>query len=95
MWLVTSRKGPRTETNYTVGTSALLIAAANRNRKSITIQNQGGETVFLGNAGVTNSGSDIGFALFTGTSFTDNASDDPWYAVSASTNNVLHVIEVT
>lgn len=94
MWLVAPKKGPRTQTNVSVTTSATLLNTGKPSRKSVTFQNTGSETVYVGPSTVTNSGANRGFALFAGTSFTDTASDGDWYAISTSTTNIVHVIEV-
>lgn len=91
---VSSVKGNRTHTNVTVTTTAALLVAANGNRKSVTIQNQGSVTVYLGKEDVTTTGATRGFALLADHTFTDNASNGLWWAVAASSTAVVHVIEV-
>ena len=96
--LVTPRKGMPTTTNYNVGASTpVQIAKANTNRKSITIQNQGAVTVFIGfnNPNVSSSGANTGYALFTGTTVTDTITDQAIYALAASSTAVLNVTEVS
>lgn len=96
MDIVTPRKGKRTGTNISVGSSsAVQIAQNNNSRKSLIIQNQGSQTVYIGDSTVTNSGATRGYALFSGNTFTDNASDEEWWAVGASSTNNLYVLEVT
>lgn len=93
--LTVARKGKRTHTNVTIPNTQAAIVVDNVNRKSLIIQNQGSETVFLGKQGVAISGANRGYALAAGTSFTDDASDEAWWAISTSTNNILHVVEVS
>ena len=92
--VVSPLKGLRVETNVTVGGSPTLLAKQNGNRKSITFQNQGGSTVFIGYANVAASGANTGYALFTGTTFTDNASDGEWWGITSG-SMLVHVIEVS
>lgn len=92
--LVSALKGKRYHSNVTATGSAVLVSAANENRKSITIQNQGSDTVFIGPSTVATGGSRRGFALFTGTSFTDNGSADEWWAISSGTSDILHIVEI-
>lgn len=91
---VSPTKGKRTHTNVTATTAAGVLVAANGNRKTVTFQNKGAVTVFLGKSDVATSGSAGGYALFAGASFTDNASTEAWYAIAASSTTVVHVIEV-
>ena len=96
--LVTPRKGKPTVTNTNVGSSVVVqIAAVNPSRKSITIQNQGAVTVFIGfgNPNVATSGANTGYALFTGTTVTDDATDQAIYALAASSTALLNVTEVS
>jgi hypothetical protein len=93
--LVVPRKGNRAHTNVTAGSVIAQLASYNKNRKSITFQNQGAATVFIGDATVTATGSTTGYSLFAGTTFTDNASDGAWYVIMASGNANINVIEVT
>ena len=72
--LVVPRKGARAHTSLAIPTAVTLLVQANPNRKSITFQNQGSDTVFLGASTVTSGGATRGYALFAGASFTDNAS---------------------
>ena len=53
---VTTAKGHRTHSAVTPGTTPTLLAAANPNRKSLTLQNQGNVTVFIGPARVRERG---------------------------------------
>lgn len=92
--LIVPRKGSRIHTNVTVNGSPILILSANRHRKTAIIQNQGSGTVFLGPLGVATSGASRGFALFAGATFTDNGSDQDWYAIGSGTD-IVHVCEVT
>lgn len=92
--IIVSRKGTQTPSNYTITTAAAMVAAKNGNRKSITFQNQGSGTIYLGTDVVTSSGPNRGYALFAGATFTDNATDGEWWAVGTG-SDVLHVIEVT
>lgn len=91
--LVVPNKGPRTHTNISVSSSPVLLVGANKNRKSVIFENQGSSVVYLGKEGVATSGTDRGYALFVGSTFTDNASDGAWYAVAGS-EGLVHVIEV-
>jgi hypothetical protein len=94
--LVIPAKGTRVTTNVNVsGGSPTLLVAANPNRKTLVIQNQGSVTVFLGDANVGTTGADTGFALFAGTAFVDNASTTAWYAVPASSNANINLLEVS
>lgn len=94
--VVTPRKGVRTHSNYSVDSSFIVkLAAVNTNRKTITFQNQGSVTVFIGDATVANTGGTTGYALFSGQTFTDNASDGEWWAIAASSTANVHVIEVS
>jgi hypothetical protein len=63
------------------------------NRKVVTFQNQGAGTFYAGPAGVTATGATTGYAIATGTSFTDNASAEEWWIIAASPTAV-HVIDV-
>jgi hypothetical protein len=89
--LITPRKGHRIQTNVTVGGTAVKLADANKNRKSITLQNKGGGTCYLGGPDVTTSGPTQGYALFTGATLVDNASDEEWWAISGGS----YVVGVT
>jgi hypothetical protein len=91
---IVPRKGARNLTNVVVSGSAVRLALANPNRKSITFQNQGSATVFLGGPTVTASGGASGYALFAGTTFCDNATDGEWWAISGGTANNVNVMEV-
>lgn len=94
--LVSPLKGVPVHSNVSVDDSAAVkIVSANRNRKSLVIQNTGGQTVYIGDSSVTNSDEGRGYAVFAGTTFVDNATDTEWWAVAASSTNVLHVIEIT
>lgn len=93
--IVTPRKGARRASVVTAGSGPALLAAADRNRKSLTMQNQGSVTVYLGGPAVASSGADRGYALFAGATLTDNASDDAWYALAASDTAIVHVIAVS
>jgi hypothetical protein len=94
--VVELRKGLRTQTAPSVTSGAATqIAAKNPSRKSITIQNQGSVTIFLGASNVSATGATTGYALFAGLTLTDTASTDEWWAISASTTTTLSVIEVT
>lgn len=57
-------------------------------------QNQGADTVFLGGSNVTTSGAQRGYALFSGTTFTDDATDKPWFAIAATGTVIVHIEEV-
>lgn len=92
--IVQMRKGKRAASNVTVGGSPILLCADNNSRKSVIFQNQGSGTVFLGHDDVATSGSTRGYALFTGASFTDDASDEAWYAIGTG-SDIVHVEEVT
>lgn len=95
---VSPLKGIPTNSQYSVGSSTpILVAPANTSRKSITYQNQGAVTIFLGfnNPNVTGSGSNLGYALFAGTTFTDNATNTSTYALAASSSAALYVMDVT
>ena len=62
----------------------------------MTIQNQGGGTVFLGiDDTVTDSGATRGYALFTGQTFTDDATNGAWWAISTSGSNIVNLMEVS
>jgi hypothetical protein len=93
--LVSPKLGTRRQAVVTVTTTAVQLAAANPNRKSVIFQNQGSTTAFIGPATVTASGATQGFALAGGASFTDNASGEPWYAIAASGSAPVLAIEVT
>jgi hypothetical protein len=88
-----ARKGTRKSVTVTVTGTATLLATANGNRKSLVLQNQSADStsVFLGDAGV-----DVGtgYELGAGMSFTDDASDGPWYGISAGGDEEVHVLEV-
>jgi hypothetical protein len=92
--LVAPRKGHRTHTSISVSGAAVLLAAANPNRKSISFQNQGSGTVYLGPASVTTSGATTGYALAAGLTFTDNASAEEWWGIAsaASPVNIIDVV---
>lgn len=93
--LVSPLKGTRYHSNVTATGTATQLVAANLNRKSVTFQNQGSNTVFLAKATVTTGGTTRGYALFTGTSFTDNGSADEWFGVTAGTSEIVHVVEIS
>jgi hypothetical protein len=90
-----SAKGRRTHTNITVDTNAAALLVDNPNRKSLILQNQGSVTVFLGKLGVSQTGATRGYAMAAGTSFTDDASFEAWYAIAASGSAIVHIIEVS
>lgn len=94
MELVAPRKGARSESNVTVGTAAVLLVSYNVNRKSVMFQNNGTAVVYLGPANVTASGATAGYALAAGVTFTDNASDREWWAISGTAGQTVHVIDV-
>jgi hypothetical protein len=93
--IIDMRKGGRTQTNVTVAADQpyLLIGAAST-RKSVVFQNQGSVTVFIGPSTVAISGATRGYALFAGASFTDDASDQDWWGIAASTSAIVNVIQV-
>ncbi len=95
MVTATPRKGHRTHTNIVATTTVGLLVAANGNRKTLLIQNFGSVTVFIGKEDVTASGPTRGYALFQGQTFVDNASDQSWWAVTASSLADLHILEVS
>lgn len=100
MWgghvLTTSKKGVLTTSNVSVETGATIrLIAANGNRKSLILQNQGSGTVFIGaTSTVAISGTARGYALFTGASFTDDATAGEWWAISGTGTNIVNVQEV-
>jgi hypothetical protein len=91
----TSIKGTATRTNVSVTGSRAAIAVLNGNRKSLMIQNQGTDTVFLGGSDVATSGAGRGYALFAGATFTDDATNTEWWAVANSGTQILHIEEVS
>lgn len=93
--LVVPRKGVRINSNVSVGTSATQLAFQNKNRKTISLQNNGAVTVFIGDSTVANTGAARGYSLFAGATFTDNASDGEWWAIGASGTSIVNVLEVT
>ncbi len=94
--LIVPRKGKPLHTNVSAGASqAVQLVAANRERKTAVFQNTGAETVYIGASTVSNVGANRGYALFAGVTFVDNATDTDWWAISTSTTNVIHVIEVS
>lgn len=93
--IVQFRKGKRVHTNVTVDTNAQAVVAANNSRKSVIFQNQGDVTVFLGKLDVSQTGATRGYALFKGLSFTDDSSDEEWWAIAASGSAIVHIVEVT
>ncbi len=89
------KKGPRTHTNVVVGSgSATQLTTPSSNRKSVTFQNLGSVTVYLGKSDVAASSTTQGYALFAGASLCDTDSNDEWYGITASSTASVHVIEV-
>jgi hypothetical protein len=86
--LVVPAKGHRIHVNITVSSPATRLVAANGNRKSVTFQNKDAGTVYLGGPAVDVSGPNQGYALFTGATFTDNASSEEWWGISSGSNLV-------
>jgi hypothetical protein len=97
MWGMTEvRKGTRTVTSVSVGTgSAVQLAKLNTNRKSLLVQNQGAQNIFIGPSTVTISGPTTGYLVAAGTTFTDNASADELWALSSSGTQIVSVVEVS
>lgn len=93
--LITPRKGTRVHSIVTTTTTPQRIAVARSQRRTITLQNQGSATVYIGDQTVTASGSTRGYALFAGASFTDNASDGEWWAVASTSTQAVHIIDVS
>lgn len=65
----------------TVGTAATLLAAADDERKSLTLRNQGATDLFIGPAGVTAAD---GFPVAAGEAFTLDRSTAAVYGIRAS-----------
>ncbi len=93
--LTVSVKGTPTRTNVTTTTSRAQIVTANANRKSVLFQNQGSVTIFLGGPDVDITGASRGYALFAGTTFTDDATLSEWWAIAASDTAILHIEQVS
>lgn len=105
--LVVPKKGVPIQSSVTVGSSTPIllttvsdsggVPGVNKNRKSVVFQNQGAVTVFLGfnNPNVAISGTNTGYALFAGQTYTDNATDQPVYALAASSTAIVNVTEVS
>lgn len=81
-----------TATQVTVATTATLIAAANPNRKFLSINNNGGATVFLGGSGVATT---TGYGVLTANTFTmqGSVSTAAVYGIVAASTNVVSVLE--
>ena len=95
MTISTQRLGTRTASNVSVTAAATQLAAANTNRKSLVLQNNGSVTVYLGNASVAASGPVQGLTLAVGASFVDTTSGDAWFAVTSSSAATIHVEETS
>ncbi len=94
--LTRNLKGIGVPSNVTVGTSPVMLVQANVNRNSLTIQNQGSTTVFLGvDDTVSDSGATRGYALFAGQTFTDDATAGSWWAMCTSGSNIVNLLEVS
>ena len=90
--VVSSRLGTKTITNFTGPTTATNVAPSG-GRMSVTIFNNGAQTLFLGptNAVTTSTG----YPVLVGTSFTDSVSSDDWWAIPASGTLDVRVITVS
>jgi hypothetical protein len=89
------RLGNRTAANVGVGGSPTLLAAANLNRRSLVIQNNGSTNVYLGGSSVSAGGANQGLTLASGAMFTDISSSDAWYAVTGGTTSTVTVVETS
>lgn len=89
-----SSGGHRAHAIVAVGDVAVRLLAASGQGRARTFQNQGSVTVFIGPSTVTASGPTAGYALFAGETFSDNASNEPWFGITASGSAPVHVIEV-
>lgn len=70
---------------------AAVALAANVNRKTAIIYNNGSVTVYLGGSGVTTAN---GLPLLPGAAFVDDRTTGVWYGVTASGTGDLRIIEV-
>ncbi len=71
----------------------MLLLAANANRISALIVNNGAQTVYLDVANTVSTTASV--PLLTGASLTDNSSNDAWYGLAASTTGDIRVIEAS
>lgn len=95
MNVVTPRKGTRAHSIFTATATPQRMVEGRPQRRTITFQNQGSATVYIGDQTVTASGSTRGYALFAGASFTDNASDGEWWVVASTSTQAVHIIDVS
>jgi hypothetical protein len=87
------RLGAKTFTTAAPTGTAVEILSANAVRKSAVIRNHGGQTVFLGkNSSVTIAN---GFPVYAGESFSDNESNDAWFAITEGSTGDLRMVQVT
>jgi hypothetical protein len=86
------RHGTKAITTAAPTGSAASVLAANANRLRALIQNTGSVNVFLGVSGVTSS---TGLLLVPGASLEDDASNDAWFAITASGTGALVILEVS
>lgn len=84
----------RAQALVTVSTPAARLLAGTGQGRNRTFQNQGAATVYLGGPDVAASGPNAGYALAAGATFSDNASADPWYGITAGDAVPVLVIEV-
>lgn len=89
--IVTTSTGNQFTNDQTdVGTSAVLIAAANTTRQSLTVYNNGAGTIYLGGSGVTVAG---GLPVPASTPYIMDGSTAALYAISASGTNDVRTME--
>ena len=86
------RKGNKMITAVSVGTSAVLLSAA-KDRREITFENNGTQTLYLGETSTITSTTGT-ITLPAGATYTDYGSKDDWYGVTASSTTDTRVIEV-
>lgn len=95
--IITRAKGPRTHAQVTLASSpspsAVLLLAANVNRKMALLVNAGSNTVYLGkDTSVTVAN---GIPLLPNASLTDDVSTDAWYGIMAANQaGDVRIVEV-
>jgi hypothetical protein len=77
----------------TVDTSADLILAANADRVTALIVNNGSVTVYLGKANTVTAAN--GLPLVAGATLEDGESGSAWYGITASGSSDVRVLEVS
>src|SRR5690348_3684526 len=88
------RQGSKSEpTSVSVGTAATLILAANANRYSANIVNNGSQTVYLGKDNTVTTAN--GFPLAAGEELEDRETTDAWYGIVASGTADVRPVEVS